>query len=349
MIGTRTANQAWWSVPVRWSRRSSTRATYLTLMSLAYAIVLALTLVTLLTPPRLSFVLATPSKGTAQVAWVLPSSRLWERGVRPGDNVLALDGRPPRPAQAGVWTGKNVVVRAGDGSTIFIDAGTIRRDDTTWPLLLLSPWFLLLGSLVYLRAPYPAIGRTTYALFASAAFALALAPASTSDQPMAVVAEWVMIVLFAACFMFFCLSFPAPRGSTRLRLLLGAPPLLAAVLSLATPIWPILYVGTAQLRASILLGYMILGAGLLIFSAIQAREHAARRGLAIVGGGTFVSILPFTGLYLAPTLMGRSPLMTPEHAILALALLPASFAYAILRHNVLHIFLLQRWLVRALI
>jgi len=52
-------------------------------------------------------------------------------------------------------------------------------------------------------------------------------------------------------------------------------------------------------------------------------------------------------LYLLPVVLHGVPLLSSETAILALALLPASFTYAILRHSVLNVPLLQRWLAHS--
>jgi hypothetical protein len=116
-----------------------------------------------------------------------------------------------------VWTGERVQVQSATGQTITVEAAMIRQGRDTWPLVLLSPWFLLLGTLVYLRAPHPAIGRATYALFASAAFALALAPASINEYLVGVIAEWTAVNVFVAYFALFFLVFPRPRAHMRLR------------------------------------------------------------------------------------------------------------------------------------
>lgn len=215
-------------------------------------------------------------------------------------------------------------------------------------LLLLSPWFVLLGSLVALRAS-PAIGRATYGLFMSAACTLALAAAADNDDVLAMGAEWTSDALFAGCFVIFFLTFPAPRGTSLRRMLLFVPPSVGVVLGLASLQWSSLYDVAYLARMAVLLIYLLAGAGLLISSFKRAREGDARRGLTIISAGTVASIAPFASLYLVPVLLHRSPLLSAETAILALALLPASFAYAILRHNVLNIQLLQRWLVHGLL
>src|SRR5438132_7075102 len=135
-----------------WIGYTHTRATLVAVVSVAYGAVLLLNIVTLLTPPRLSLALAMPAAGRAQVAWVLPGSTLWEDGVRQGDRVLAVDGHAPTLRDAGAWTGERLLVRTGMGTTTAVDAAEIRSARTTWPLLVLSPWFIVFGTLVLMRA-----------------------------------------------------------------------------------------------------------------------------------------------------------------------------------------------------
>ena len=326
-----------------------TRTVLIALISAIYGTMLLLNGVTVLAPPRLYVSLDVPAPRQARVAWVRPGSALWDRGVRAGGRVLALDGRSPAPSDAGVWMGKRLVARRSDGRAIVIDAVALRQGHDTWPLLMLSPWFFLLGMLVFLRAPRPHVARATCALFVSAACALALAPGTDADQPVAAIAEFALVTLFAAAFVLFFLVFPTPRGTIRRRALLLVPPLVAIALDLAALVWPACYDAASLLRLGILLVYLLLGAGFAIYSFMTLREREARRGLTIICAGTAAAILPFATLYLLPTLLHRPAPLASEQAILALALLPASFTYAILRHNALDVRLLQRWLVHGLL
>ena len=224
----------------------------------------------------------------------------------------------------------------------------LASDRTTWPLLLLSPWFFLLGTLLVVRASPSRVGRAAYTLFVAAACAHALAPAADGHEPLAVGGEMVAIPLFAAAFAHFFLVFPTPRVA-RLRALLPVPALVAVALGLAALVWPAFdNIGSVP-RLVILLAYLLLGAGSLVHAWVAGHDSDTRRGLTIIGAGAVVSILPFALLYLLPTLLRRPPPLAAEQTIVALALMPACFAYAILRHNVLPVSLLQRWLVHGLL
>jgi len=337
-----------WNAP-RQLRLTRAGSAWIWLPSLVYVLILALNATAALTPPRLSLTLSVPATGHARVTWVMPGGALWDRGVRAGDAVLALNGRPPVRGDAGAWSGRRLRMRTEHGATVEVNAVTLPAGRATWPLLLLSPLFLLLATLVVLRAPRRAVGRATYLLFASAAYALALAPGADADNVAATVAEWAATAVFAAGFVHFFRVYPPARGTPRPRACLFVPPLAGVLLGVAALGWPPLYTLADLARITTLLAYLLLGAALLIRSFITVRADGARGGLTIICAGTVVSILPFTALYLLPTILGRPPLAAAEGAILALALLPVAFTYAILRHNALDVHLLQRWLVHGLL
>jgi len=324
------------------------RGAIVAVVTLAYGVVFALNVLSLLTPPRLSLMLTTTSAAQARVAWVLPGSTLWESGVRPGDPVLALDGRAPQARDGVVWSGMQAIVRLQTGERVVSNAHTIRQG-STWPLLLLGPWFLLFGTLVILRTPGPAAGRATYALFVSAAFTLTLAPGVDGDELLAVAAEAVAVAFLSIHFVRFFLTVPIQYGSPHLRTSMYMPALLSLALNLTALLWPGLYTTTRLVGVLVVLAYLLAGAGLVVRAFVMAREPSARGKLTIISAGTIASILPFILLYFVPTALGHPALMTPEHATLALALLPASFAYAILRHHLLDMSILQRWLVHGLL
>jgi signal transduction histidine kinase len=326
-----------------------TRLSTVVVVSVIYVVVLAASLLTLLTPPRLSLALSVTPPHEARIEWLMPGGALWERGVRPGDSVITLDGTSPSPQDAGEWSGGRVEARTSTGAPVQTSASLMREGHDTWPLLLLSPWFFLLGTLIFLRAAESAVARTAYALFATAALALALAAGARDELPPFVFAEWIVVIAFVGSFVQFFLHFPTARGSSRLRALLWLPPIAVALLAPASVIPSSLYELAAQLRLVVLSLYILGGVGIAIWSATRSGDWQGRRGLAIVGSGTLASMAPFLGLHLLPSVLNGSPLVSSEQSILALALMPASFAYAILRHHVLEVRLLQRWLVQGLL
>lgn len=333
-------------VTTRVAHRRS-RIAVIAAVSLLYAAALVLNATALLQPPQLSLRLSNSSADQVRVAWILPGGYLWNQGVRPGQQILRLNGVPVH-GQKGAWQGTSLAVRIGTG-VIRITSAPLRRGRTTWPLAALSPWFLLLGTLVLLRATPRSAGKGAYALFASAAFALALAGASDGENLLGTAAESVVIPLFAFAFARFFLLFPVPRRPGRWMCLLVLPALATAALGLAELIWPSLYAPVSLLQLGVLLAYLLAGIALLVRGFLDTRDPDLRHGMAVLGGATVISILPFCTLSLAPQLLGHQSILPPEEAIVALAVLPAGFSYAVLRHNILRAPLIQRWLVQAVL
>jgi len=328
-----------------WPRR---RTLIAVAVSLVYAALLAWNVAVLLHPPQLSLRVSVPLKGQARIGWVIPGGVLWDHGVRPGQPVLMLDGAPPGPRDAGFWHGRDLVALTTAGVTE-VGAGALRQGRNTWPLLVLSPWFLLLGTLVFLRAVPRPVANAAYTLFAGAALAMTLAPSADDDNPLGAGAELVVIPLFAFAFARFFLLFPVhrlPRGRSAL---LAIPALVSVGLGLASELWPSVYTVIRPVNLAVLVGYLLLGALLLVRGFRATREPDVRHGLTILSLTTVISVLPFVTLSLIPRLLGFPALAPPERTILALALLPTGLSYAILRYRVLLAPLLQRWAVQGLL
>ncbi len=299
--------------------------------------------------PRLSLHISMPRAGETRVSWVLPGGNVWSLGIRSGDQVLALAGRPPTPAAVQAWSGRQLTVRTGAGRNVSLDVASIGRKSSTSSLLLLSPWFMLLGTLMYLRIAARRMGRASYALFASAAIALAVAPGADADALIATGVEQAVVPLFAAFFALFFLFFPIVRSGARTSALLLVPALAAGAFGIADLFQPALWSIGTDIWLSVLLAYPCLGIGLIVLSYVRVRDPDLRRGLTIVTVGSVASIAPFLVFYVTPTLVGRPPIIAAEQAIIPLGLLPAAFAYAILRHRTLGVPLLQRWFVHGII
>lgn len=318
-------------------------------VSLVYLLVFALGFAALFAPQRLVLRLSVSASGQQSVEWILPGGRLWESGVRSGDRIVSLDGAAPKAEHNGYWAGTSAVINTKEGpiSVVAPTDGRIAR--RTWPLLALSPWFFLLGTQILLRATNRRTGRAAYALFTSTALELALAPSSERYIPLAVAAEFVMLPVFAYCFVRFFVLYPVEHSSRLISYALLLPAALLALLGPAGLVWPELYDAGSLLRLLILFGYVSLATVLLTWSYITTRGSAVGSGLAVIGISTLASVLPFVLLYLLPEVLNRQPIVAPERAILALGILPVGFGYAIVRHKAMNVPLIQRWIVHGLI
>jgi hypothetical protein len=76
----------------------------------------------------------------------------------------------------------------------------------------------------------------------------------------------------------------------------------------------------------------LLGAVLVL--GARTLRRADRRGLKPLLIGTAVGVGPFLSLTLVPRLSGQAPWLAPEITSIAVAAIPISFAYSILRHQV---------------
>ena len=185
--GTRSQVLCGW---VQWLRERR-RHVAIALVSLAYLVAAGISAAAVTQPPQLAARLSVPAGRPASITWVVPGSTLWELGVREGDRVLRLNGFLPVRGAIEDWHGRTMLLRTKSGALVAADAAKDMHGRETWPLLVSSPVFLLLASLILLRAPHPIEGRAAYGLFGSAAFALALAPGADADVVAATVAEWL--------------------------------------------------------------------------------------------------------------------------------------------------------------
>lgn len=322
----------------------------LPLASLGYLIILGFNILIMLAPPQLMLVLAASPSDNARIQWTVPGGVLWEQGVRAGDRVVSLEQQSPQAQQdTGLWFGQSLTVQTAQGKLMTFTAEMLRAGRNMWLLLMISPWFFWFGVLVHIRAQPRAVGTATFNLFTVTGLALAMGAGAVNEQPLMIGLEFVVVTLFAAYFLRFFMTFPITRGSVRAHRLLMVAPLITCLLGLASLLYVPLYLVAVWLRAVILVLYLALGIGFLVHSLVRATQPEMQRGMIILSIGTGVSVLPFLLLYLLPLLLDRTPFLAAEQAILALIILPVSFSYAILRHNVLNIALIQRWFVHSLL
>jgi len=301
----------------------------------------------LLMPSRLSLDVRTTPAGGTEIRWLLPGGILWDAGLRQGDQVLLLDGHKPAAGESGSWSGQQITVRQLDGKVLSATVSSAMNMSSTWPLVILSPWFLLFSVLLFLRARPAAAGVASLALFGSTAWALALAPLADSNRlVVGLMAENIAVPLFAACFASFFYVFPRSWTiSGRMAAALFTPALLVSALDICGTESADLYPLADEVWSLLLMLYLALGVGLIVRAFLSVRDRSIRGGLWVIVASAAVSVLPFVVCSILPQLLGQPMLLRPEQAILALAVLPVGFAYAILRYDTIDVRLLQRWFV----
>ena len=216
----------------------SIRACVLGTTAAIYVATVILSVSALIGPQRLSLTLRTTA-GETRIAWLLPGGNLWDVGMRPGNRVLVLDGHAPAGA-AGSWSGQQLAVRLSNGRLLSAGATTAVHTADSWPLLVLSPCFLVLGVLLHVRARPSAVAVAACGLSFMAAFLLALGPAVASNRFIAAVAvERAARPLFAGCFLAFFLVFAGGPAASAARWPVVVPAMAVGVLNIAGTIpWP---------------------------------------------------------------------------------------------------------------
>jgi serine phosphatase RsbU (regulator of sigma subunit) len=259
-----------------------------------------------------------------------------------GDRVPYLLRRGDRVLEAEVELGRRMI-----GSPAYLAA------------CFLGFAFFFVGTFVLLRQPKLRAAWVFYAMGALFLLFLVcrLRPASYSWVDTVVLATGsVALVFLPATFLHFFLVFPRPFhwsrdgrslpfGLTRRRwgLLLGGlyllPPLvflLAAAEARQSGRPPLLISGAPAANWWVLAGYLVLG---LLAVSLQSRvlpDPRQRRGAALVALGAVFGLLPFIVL----AVVFPSVLHTEEFlyfGVLPLALVPVTFAYAIVRYELLDI------------
>ena len=279
------------------------------------------------------------------VAWVMPASHAWHSGARPGMRVISLDGEdagaalnlhPLRP-----W--KQAELLSPDGK-VFV--ARVLSEPMTRPLARLSLWltgfvFALLGAAVLLRRP-DVVEARLFGLFAGlTGVAFGVSPASGGPHP-----AWSLVVQFfsllglGAALPAFAIAFVGGWRRSRIVLrffwIVGAAILVGYVASILMN--PAIY---NEVRVGFGL-YIV--SGILAALIVLAREALSRRrqdssvrdarlALSWIACGT----LPFVGLTLIPQLVAHRDLLPAHITAVLWSVIPMTFAYAILRHQVLGI------------
>lgn len=342
------------------------------------AFVLAgLSIVDLFLPrPYDGVVLETDTPNDLTVREVVSGSGAARAGVRPGDRIVGIDRAIVRStAQAATLLGRRSI---GDEVAYLLDDGESRREVSvelgrrqlgglTYVFAgLLGVSFFLVGSFVLLRAPGRRASRvffvvcTLFMLF----LICRLRPASYSWVDTLVLSTGTGALLFLpASFLHFFLIFPRPilpplrsHGSRQSRWALLATIYLVPPLVLAGAIFrhhrsgePLpLVSGAPAANWWVLALYMLLGLVALAANSRTVVTPRERRGALLVFFGSLFGLVPFLVLAVAfPERLHTEAFL--YFGVLPLTLVPLTFAYAIVRFQLMDVrVLLQKSLLYTL-
>ena len=296
---------------------------------------------------------------------VSPGGAAESAGLKPGDILLAIDGRPVRSATAAenrLWEGPRDsgrvyrVLREGTPEDLTLVPGSHPLPGAPVSLYLAVVGFFFLCTGAYAAVRLPASRLVT--AFAALSFTL-FAVLAISDTSRAESWDWVLFWTDRAgrlgapvAFLFFISAFlaagrgrdgkpermPGALGALAATLVagafLGANLLLAAselAGRLADP------AGLVALKDRLELGFVgvcfLWGAMLLAVEGGRISSRSWRRQLRWMLWGTLVGLGPFCGFYLIPTAMGLDPPTWAPLAAMPLVVLPLAFTAALLRYR----------------
>ena len=289
------------------------------------------------------------SGGHPCVTWVMPGSKAWDQGARPGMSVLSVDGRSLADIDPGTLpaaAAAEAVLQQPGGEELRLDVTPrpLGQSPMKYSIWALGAVFALLGTTVVLRRPDSADARMFVLFTGLASLTLAVAPASDGPgYPWALILQFWTLAGFGASFILFVASITGlpslARRYTARALLVHASLAFAfgAVYTACVGLRPAWYEWIRPLLYLYILASF--ASGVLLLWLRAAREGSSPLGhqARLLLWGIVLSSLPFASFTLIPEALGRSSVLPVQVSILALSLMPAFFAYAILQHQLLGI------------
>jgi len=290
--------------------------------------------------------------GGLVVTWVEPNGLAWGHGLRVGSIITEADGQPAPTDLERLNAAGELRATGADGRAFLLRAPTVTGLPHTRGLntAAISVFFALAGAFVYLQASTRRQARVFAVLCASAAVALVTTPAGVLGQPWAVRLTFIGVTLAPTAFASFFAMFPVDRLARR-----GPGLAIAHVLFLLPVAILTLYAGTLALHlplfdwaervlyVNMVLGFAS-GLALLLRSYFGDCTPRMKQQLRIAVGGTILGTLPFLVLSVLPNVLAvgqQQPvgaegyIVDPEITVLGTVLIPLSFSYAILKHQII--------------
>ena len=226
-------------------------------------------------------------------------------------------------------------------------------DQSDFPLIVVAFTYLSIGLFIFLQN-WKATGAFHFFLISQVAFILFLYRHSGRADALDILIYWcsaAAFLLLPPLFLHFCCYFPnalsLTRRMRRLRTAIYLPFFCLLSLHVAWFSGRLKPLGLPRgeaiahffdrLHLTHFTVLFLLGAVVLLFARREASSTIQRQQMKWITGGTFVGVLPFTGLYAIPYLLGWPIYTSTEFSILGLALIPLGFGYAITKYRLMDV------------
>ncbi len=275
------------------------------------------------------------------VGWVLPAGHAWLVGARVGMRVVSLNGVDPRVAVShDPWVEAELLSSSGESIRTRVVPTEFNGSWARLSLWATGALFALLAAVVLVRRPDALVARL-FGLFSGlTAAALGASPAAGGTHTAwSLVVSFVSLLGLAAFVPAFARAFVGRWSGSRtvLRFYWLAGGILLTGYLTAVLVRPSVY---SVVRVGFVI-YFAVGtcAALVVLARNALFRHRSRssRDARLALTGIACGLLPFVGLTLIPLSTIDRTLVPSNVTAVLWGIIPLTFAYAILRHQVLGI------------
>ena len=274
------------------------------------------------------------------VSWDQAAGPLWDAGVRPGDEILGVNGRPPSPAASVALSGGDAVRwrrPAGEFDEVIGPSPALRSTVDESAFWANAFGFAVVGAVVCLlsRSRRQSIAFVALGTFSATGLIAALATPYGAGWALAL----VFIALLGAANSALALSMVFPDGQRTsgmydswLLLSIGTSLLVTAVYAWCVLFDPATYTAVQRLWLGTVSLQLLAACAMVARAALLRTQNGlhARRGIQLVALATAAGFAPFCLLSIGPDALGLGYAVPPQVAIVTVILAPASMAVCIL-------------------
>ncbi len=258
--------------------------------------------------------------------------------------VLSADGSDLTAGHLPSEGLKDAVVQTPEGEILHLRVTGLsyERSPLKFSLWGIGGIFALLGAAVILRRPDLRAARlfAFFAVFTASAIAVLPSAGEPFDRWAIVIENLTLTGVGATCLPFVLYltdSGPMRRRSLLTAVMASVAVLLSGAFVMSVVAYPRMY-EVVRPAFLLFLAFSVLSAvGLLAYRSIRFGPSGARQQARIALYGMVLGALPVVILNLVPEAMDVGSLVPQHLALLSLAIIPISFAYAIMQHQMLGI------------